>query len=271
METKQKNLLRTIYTILFPALCIVLLIVAAFRDYQLDASLNAPENVFGQFLAHYGELPVYLVIPFAFAVLLRAAESKGKKILFGVLYFAAGILFGIQFTERWYSGDLKTVFAVLTGLALALLCLLLLRRISPETIKRLKPFALFILMSAACTALATEGMKQIWGRVRFRDLDSQAQFIAWYLPQGRTGNKSFPSGHTSAAASIFALIALPDVFAKLKKLELPFFLIAAAFTFAVGISRMIVGAHYLSDIAMGAMLGFCFYSLFRKIYLEKRI
>jgi len=271
MASKQKNLLRTIYTVFFPALCVALLIVAAFRDYQLDAALNAPENAFGQFLAHYGELPVYLVIPFAFAVLFRAAEGKGKKILFGALYFLAGILFGIQFTERWYSGDLKSVFAVLTGLVIALLGLLLVLRISPETIKRLKPFALFILMSAACTAIATESMKQIWGRVRYRDLAGTADFTAWYLPQGRTGNKSFPSGHTSAAASIFALIALPDVFSKLKKLEFPFFLLAAAFTFAVGVSRMIVGAHYLSDIAMGAMLGFCFYSLFRKVYLEKRV
>ena len=85
-------------------------------------------------------------------------------------------------------------------------------------------------------------------------------FDRWY----RIGNDmgvysdatSFPSGHTSAAA---VAMLLPPLFAKCKALNkyfVPAFFVGFFYILAVGISRLIRGAHYLTDISSAAIIIF---------------
>ncbi len=67
---------------------------------------------------------------------------------------------------------------------------------------------------------------------------------------------SFPSGHTAAAA--FSMLIAP-LFSKCKELNkyfVPAFLAGFAYTLIMGITRLIKGAHYLTDISAGAMIIF---------------
>ena len=67
---------------------------------------------------------------------------------------------------------------------------------------------------------------------------------------------SFPSGHTSAAA--FSMLIAP-LFAKCKSLNkffVPAFFAGFLYTFLMGISRLIRGAHYLTDTAAAAIIIF---------------
>jgi undecaprenyl-diphosphatase len=57
---------------------------------------------------------------------------------------------------------------------------------------------------------------------------------------------SFPSGHTLHAV-LFSVIAL-NYYPQLSVILLPF-------TFMVGLSRVVLGLHYPSDVVAGAMLG----------------
>ena len=67
--------------------------------------------------------------------------------------------------------------------------------------------------------------------------------------------KSFPSGHTTEASMIMVIAAfLPLADPRMKKVQLPLFIGAGAFTLLVGFARILVGAHFLSDISMGALL-----------------
>ena len=67
--------------------------------------------------------------------------------------------------------------------------------------------------------------------------------------------KSFPSGHASVAALlIFGLPYLSLVEPKLKGKENLLFGIGLGFTILMALSRMTVGAHYLSDVSFGAFL-----------------
>ena len=79
-------------------------------------------------------------------------------------------------------------------------------------------------------------------------------YEAWITPSDQF---SFPSGHT-AAAFLFAWLiwTFYPVFA------LPLFLWASL----VGISRVLLGVHYPSDIVVGAILGSC--CAFSGIYLH---
>ena len=89
---------------------------------------------------------------------------------------------------------------------------------------------------------------------------------------------SFPSGHTSAAS---VAMLLPPLFSKCKALNkyfVPAFLVGFLYTLAVGISRLIRGAHYLTDISSAAIIMFAMIllfvfimDLFEKLYEKRRL
>ncbi|MEG0367511.1 MAG: phosphatase PAP2 family protein, partial [Coprobacillus sp.] len=63
--------------------------------------------------------------------------------------------------------------------------------------------------------------------------------------------KSFPSGHSGNAACAMLLCVLPLLSAKLKGKENILFFIGLTFTIVVAISRIIMGAHFLTDVTVG--------------------
>lgn len=73
------------------------------------------------------------------------------------------------------------------------------------------------------------------------------------------GSYSFPSGHTMASTILYLLIAYiltKEMNSQLKKVLT--FTVAAILIFFIGISRVIVQAHYLTDIIGGFAFGFIF-------------
>jgi len=70
---------------------------------------------------------------------------------------------------------------------------------------------------------------------------------------------SMPSGHTQSAATLYFGIAY-----LFKKRLL--WLIAITLIVLVGMSRMYIGVHYLSDVMIGALLGFIFILITNKLY-----
>lgn len=89
------------------------------------------------------------------------------------------------------------------------------------------------------------------------DTDFSA-FDRWYHVGNDMGRysspSSFPSGHTSAAS--FSLLIYP-LFAKSKSLSKYTslaFLVGAGYVFMMGISRLIRGAHYMTDIAGAGLI-----------------
>lgn len=153
-------------------------------------------------------------------------------------------------------------------------------KIKEETAKKLIFFAIAMLLALAISQLVCEVMKRVWTRQRFRNLDignggtSSDGFSPWYKPalgknkaaelyyvQDSAGMpksdayKSFPSGHTSAAALTFGIAMLPGLFDKLKKYKVWFWIVPIVYTVAVAISRIVNRAHYLSDVLFGGTIG----------------
>jgi membrane-associated phospholipid phosphatase len=103
----------------------------------------------------------------------------------------------------------------------------------------------FFLASTAAASALVHLAKFLIGRAR---PEMAAEFGAWSLsPFARDiAFQSFPSGHSAAAGAFFAAMAL----------VLPrhaFLFVAGALT--IGITRVVVGAHYPSDVAAGLALG----------------
>ena len=102
--------------------------------------------------------------------------------------------------------------------------------------------------------LLVSTLKLGWGRIRYRDLAPLGQdFTPWYAPQGWTGHESFPSGHAASSWLLLPCLLLwPRGSAR--------FRLAFALSFAWGAfvcaSRVVIGAHYLSDVLFSTAFAF---------------
>lgn len=95
-------------------------------------------------------------------------------------------------------------------------------------------------------------------------------FTPWYRMGDDMGiyNRadSFPSGHTSCACASF-LMYLPALAYERAKRFAPIALLSAAgYIAVVGFTRLIVGAHYLTDVAGAAIISYSFFLIVYKIY-----
>ena len=117
--------------------------------------------------------------------------------------------------------------------------------------------------------LTVDIMKNLWGRVRFRDLLSSGScdgFTAWFVINGKNGNKSFPSGHTAGAGMSYLLMLLPFIDKKREKYRAVYFWCPFIYTSAVALTRLVMGAHYLSDVAVGGVIAFSCVLVGIKVY-----
>ncbi len=181
---------------------------------------------------------------------------------------------------------------ILVSCLFNLMMFFIFKRFKKETIKKLLLFAIIIIFSIMFANLITQGIKIIFGRIRFRTMNYKNDFslyTPWYKVNFRTSipegdmvewYKSFPSGHTTAAGSIFTTTILCDMFKKLntKLFKILFWFISIFYVFIVALSRIIVGAHFFTDVLFGAgislgvffLVRFCFYKFQSKIIVEDK-
>ena len=246
--------------ILFYAMAATAMAAATGYDLKIDIALNAPASFVANWFADTGEVPGYLLLLCAGGVLAKCLQNKWLKALFAVGTLGAGVYLGDYVARRLFeNNDLRFGYGVLYGLGVALLFLLALRFIPvPE---RLRIPLLLMAVIGLCGYAVSSGiinlMKMVWGRVRFRDLtDGYGAFTAWYVINGDTGAHSFPSGHTGSAGVTYYLMFLPFVSEKWQKRRYLCFAVAFAYTSVVAATRLVMGAHYLSDVTVGGTVIF---------------
>ena len=101
---------------------------------------------------------------------------------------------------------------------------------------------LAMLIALALAGVTTRAIKIATGRAR-PSVKTEAQ---WNGPQFRSKYHAFPSGHTASSTAFFVALFLAR-----KKIGGPLLLIPIL----IAASRMILGAHYLSDVTFAAIIG----------------
>lgn len=102
--------------------------------------------------------------------------------------------------------------------------------------------------------LLVASLKLTWGRVRFRDLQPLAgDFTPWYSPQGWTGHSSFPSGHAALGWLLLTASLIWPPGTPRYRWTLALCLAWGSF---VAASRVVIGAHYLSDVLFSTAFAF---------------
>ncbi len=190
---------------------------------------------------------------------------------------------------------------VLIALTIQALNILAFKNLKPETLKKLVWWVIAVVSAVIVANLLIMIIKDPVGRMRFRALntdfgqklkaDGIRDYTPWYIANGQPDKeiidgfvsmfpgasdafKSFPSGHTCAAGMSYALIMLPDVIdfksKKSKKgVKIACWIIPIAITMLVAISRIVVGAHYMSDVTFGGTLAFVCMIIAREIFVCK--
>ena len=215
------------------------------------------------------------------ATVLYAPEGGGKTCVLGAALSIGGwIFFGVQGTKLT---DIPHVegFACMFGIMLGMLGLWLGSLIEREKMHRLFKFAVFAIAFAAASVVVMQVMKNIWCRMRYRDMlkvGSEDGFTPWYkIMFGREDMiedgdyTSFPSGHTSSAAHIFLFAALCDIIPGWDKkgVRIGVNIGCTAFTVVVAISRIVANAHFLSDVLVGGYLTYLIFVALRRAFFGK--
>ena len=234
----------------------------AFTDLQISIAIVNKSSGWANFLERFGEIPGLLVL---FTGALIYLSNYSSKFNFKGVFIRAFLLLAASYLLRRilitiYSGITHSYdfliaykFEIIFIIILAVLIIVMfLRRLQ---------FKETIIVYAKCSVLLglygylflVQPIKHLWGRVRFRDLDPlYSNFTSWIIPNGVNGNQSFPSGHTALAWMILPLLLLFINKKKILRITTLSFIIIWGIT--IGLSRIVVGAHYASDVLFGAVI-----------------
>ena len=259
---------------------------------------------FGLFFEAMGSAPIYLMGTVAGLIFFWWGIRKEKKWLkilapiVGAIAAVVGAYLVVQDAFNYVAeqflvvGGLKKLYvraiAAVIALLIAAPSVVAWGQIKPEQNEKFIKWLLVIL----CTLLiylVIHFIKSPIGRVRFRTMnymqdDNYSLFTRWYVVNGKRNLepapngvevsdscKSFPSGHTFSAGLVYTLICLPDLIESWNKKWVKGVVTGGtvAFTGVVAISRIVVGAHYMSDVLFGGTMAFAGTMIFREIFICK--
>jgi membrane-associated phospholipid phosphatase len=223
----------------------VLAMIFAFTDWQISQVLYDPKSGWANFMEAYGQLPGAFLGLLCGSILLRMYKvEKNAKSIAGVIGLALlTTLASFGFTADAFGAQVdsaKLSLPVVFGMAIGAVILgqVILRRFSLEAVSQYKTAAKVGLALMIVGGVITVWMIKIpWGRWTYRDIleaGNVALFSPWYLPQGVNGHQSFFSGHTAMSFVVLG------------------YLLLLLWGVIGGLSRVVIGAHFASDVLFGA-------------------
>ena len=242
------------------AIFAVLAVIFAFTDWQISEALYNPEAGWAHFMEEFGQVPGSFLGVLSAGILLRTYKvQKNFKSIASII--GLGLL--AIFTSFGMSADLlgaqvdpdnlnPTALIILT-LTVAVLVQVVLHRFAYEAVSQYKTAAKAGLILMIVGGVVTVWFFKIpWGRWTYRDIleaGNNGLFTPWYLPQGNNGHHSFFSGHTALSFVVMGYLYYMKKEYSARNIFLVIFLLWGIIG---GMSRIVVGAHFASDVLFGA-------------------
>ena len=258
LEKKKRNLL--ILGIVF----IGLMVFFTFADLNVALWIYNPESLFGRFFQIVGTLPLNIVGVFSTVALVMTAEYKFNLstivsyVLGALLLMFFGFYGCLSFANALPEGEIVITVATVGWVFLSIVLVGFIMK-SGNT-KALRKAAIIGVIGCAAAVFGPMMIKDFMSRPRFNTLENPVeQFTYWFqrMPQTATSsNSSFPSGHSAQSALSLCALLVPMFVKKWdnQKYYKAAGWIAGGFTVCVMVSRMVLGAHYGTDVLVGAML-----------------
>ena len=279
------------------------LVVGSFLDLQIDKALFSENNHFGLIMASFGVYPCYAGLAFIGGGFLSTSlRRKDMHIALKILSFAlSGAAYGMAIylcgrewpsTNGYNVPDLYWLSYLISAIVFAgvfVWAFFICKKGDPKHLWNI----IVIMTIIFVIALLPAGflIKLVIHRPRYRlavrfeetnyynwweMFPQYKEFIGRVLPNGavltKEEFKSFPSGH-SGTGMIMAMF-LPFAaffFPKFKGKELLLFYIGVVWGFIMMFSRMLVGAHYLTDTCMGSLIVMVTFYVTNEVAYRKKL
>ena len=295
---KQKNVL--IYSVV--AILAALVVCGSVWDFEIAKNVYAGqmpgENIFGIIFSFIGVIPTFVGWSFLgasiFCLSKRQIENPKKRRGYVVLAVLLFVLSFFYFCNTLYMSNANAfevhfVIAYSVGIAVIYAAGYLGYKLSERSGDgELLNKVMFLTVVSLVTLIIISITKEIMCRPRFRfvlAMNDTDLFRNWWQ-SGRSLKASIgkgvitdefaslPSGHS--AYSMFAIFLFPafaDFVSKLEKYRPLLFALGFVWWVASAFSRMTVGAHYLSDVAIAGLVTVFAYasvSVAYKVYSRRK-
>ena len=293
----------TIPVLTAAAILIALTVCGSVWDFEIANAIYIGEmpreNPFGIIFAFIGIIPTFVGWSFLGASIFylskkQIEDTKKRRwlIAFAILLFVLSFFYFCNTLYMSNANAFEVHFAVAYSIGIATIAIaaylgykLSERSRDAELLKK----ALFLAAVSLVTLIIISSTKKIMCRPRFRfvlSMDDADCFRNWWQ-SGRALKaslgasavtdefSSFPSGHSAYSMfAIFIFPALADYISSLKKIKPCLFALGFAWWAATAISRLTVGAHYLTDVTIAGLATILAYAIVlvaKRIYEKKRI
>ena len=261
------------------------LIIGSFLDLQINQALFSKNNAFGLIMASFAVYPCYAGLAFIGGGLLSTTVKRKnmplwlKIVSFALSVIALGMAVYLCAREWPSSNGFNNKNLLIPSIAIAFVVMAGVYFLAYKVCLKGDPkqlwVALIIMLVIFALALLPTGfvVKLILHRPRYRYMVrcDVTEFRNWwetcknykeYFGQTVDGFvidkeefKSFPSGHSGTAAIMMMFLPYASIFFnKLKGKEVLLYYIGFTWTLLMMFSRMLVGAHFLSDTCMGSLI-----------------
>lgn len=252
---------------------IVLLILFTFTDLQISMAV-AVKPSFAKILEIVGEIPFTLLAACGSVLLVRFRDRKsilkniaaliGGGVLFLLFSFMGGFMTWNYISRNF--GTIPTALAAVIGLLAAAAAIGIAMQVPEENRKQALRYAATALLYFLIVIVIMNSLKTVWGRMRFREMtDPLNEFTRWYQICGRgkfdDAFASFPSGHSMNSAGVILMILLPDLIPALEGKGKMLRIFAYIWCVTIGFSRVLMGAHFASDVTVGVMLSLLIFEI----------
>lgn len=246
----------------------LLMLVGSVWDYPFSQAVYNQQNLFGIFFAAFGEMPASLGLA-ASGIMLILGRNKDRKLVAafqaaaGILLLALGGAMAVYMPSRYIENAAVAYIAGVLFLCAALFLTVTICKSAEREMLIKVAFAIFLVVFLEMVLVNI--IKIPWGRPRMRMISEtpEAYFSSWWVigselknklvPMGIASEefKSFPSGHTANGAALMLLPLFSLLSAKLKSKSMMLFLIGVVWGLLVALSRVIIGAHFITDTVVG--------------------
>ena len=260
-------------------------VLGSFFDLQIDKALWSENNPFGLIMASFGVYPCYAGLAFVGGGLMSTTLKRKELPLWCKIfcYFLSGLalimavyLCGGEWpsVNGYNVPQLEWLSFLIAGLVFVGVYVLSFFICRKGDIKQMWSM-LLVMVVIFTVALLPAGfiIKLIIHRPRYRYLvrTGALPFYNWWencanykdyigghidgFPITKEDFKSFPSGHSGTGMIMAMFLSYaPIFFNKLKGKEMILFYIGVLWGFTMMFSRILVGAHYLTDTCMGSLI-----------------
>ena len=225
-----------------------------------------------------GEFPAAVIATFC-TVSLMLTRNEEKSVKYNLRtggYIILLLLFALMaamLPVKYFNGP--TVLIPIIATLYIVISYIIAKKYSSTNREELRNAAIVGVLTFVFVVITFNLVKMGWGRERYRHMIATGSFEGfslWFIPQKLTTDNefmSFPSGHSANAAIMIWITLIPTFITSLREKKNWFIGFSLLWILVVPISRIMVGAHFASDVTMGVTITLIIFAILESRYIKK--